>query len=41
MLEFWNLPILPLKVELLTASDEAEVVHGNGPSEDATLQVCK
>lgn len=41
MSEFWNLPILPLKVELLIAGDEAEVVHGNGPSEDAMLQVYK
>lgn len=31
----------PLKVELLIAGDEAEVVHGNGPSEDAMLQVYK
>ena len=41
MSEFWNVPILPLKEELLIASDEVEVVHGNGPSEDAMLQVYK
>lgn len=31
----------PLKEVLLIAGDEVEVVHGNGPSEGAKLQVCR
>lgn len=31
----------PLKEVLLIVSDEVEVVRGNGPNEDAMLQVCK